>query len=124
MTVKQQIYKCGVCGNMVTVVHAGGGELVCCNQPMTLQIENTTDAAQEKHIPVIEKVNGGYQVSVGSVLHPMTEEHLIEWIELTLDGKACCQFLKAGQSPVATFKTDAQSVSARAYCNLHGLWKG
>ncbi len=124
MTVKQQIYKCSLCGNMVSVVHAAGGALVCCNQPMTLLIENTTDAAQEKHIPVIEKVDGGYKVSVGSVLHPMTEDHLIEWIEFTADGKTCCQFLAPDQTPEVIFKTDAQSVGARAYCSLHGLWKG
>jgi superoxide reductase len=124
MTVQQQIYKCGMCGNMVAVTHAGPGQLVCCNQPMTLLIENTTDAAQEKHIPVIEKVDGGYKVSVGSVLHPMTEDHLIEWIELTADGKTCCQFLAPDQAPEVIFQTNAQAVSTRAYCNLHGLWKG
>ena len=87
MTEKLQVYKCALCGNMVEVVHAAGGELVCCGQPMGLQTENTTDAAQEKHVPVVEKIDGGYKVSVGSVAHPMEDKHYIEWIELIADGK-------------------------------------
>lgn len=124
MTEKLQVYKCALCGNMVEVVHAAGGELVCCGQPMGLLTENTTDAAQEKHVPVIEKVDGGYKVSVGSVAHPMEEKHHIEWIELIADGKAYRQFLEPGQPAEAVFNVTAESVSAREYCNLHGLWKG
>lgn len=122
-TQKLQIYKCEVCGNIVEVVHDGVGELVCCNQPMVLQTENTVDAAKEKHVPVIEKVEGGYKVKIGSVAHPMTGEHYIEWIELLADGQAYRQFLKPGDAPEATFHIAAKSVSAREYCNLHGLWK-
>lgn len=117
------IYKCAVCGNIVEVVHAGMGDLVCCGQPMQLMTENTVDAAKEKHVPVVEKVAGGYLVKVGAVAHPMEEKHYIEWIELLADGKAYRQFLKPGDKPEAFFAIEAAQVSAREYCNLHGLWK-
>ncbi len=117
-----EIYKCEVCGNIVEVVHGSFGELVCCGQPMKLMTENTVDAANEKHVPVIEKTEDGYAIKVGSVAHPMEEKHYIEWIELIADGKAYRQFLEPGQAPEATFKIDAASVTAREYCNLHGLW--
>jgi superoxide reductase len=123
MIEKLQVYKCGVCGNMVEVVHVGSGTLVCCEQPMNLLTENTTDAAKEKHVPVIEKTKDGYKVSVGSVAHPMEEKHYIEWIELIADGIAFRAFLKPGDSPTAEFKVSASRVTAREYCNLHGLWK-
>lgn len=123
MIERLQVYKCDVCGNIVEVIHAGGGELVCCGEPMILQEENTVDAAQEKHVPVVEKVDGGYKVSVGSVAHPMTEEHYIEWIELIAGDKAYRSFLNPGDAPEAVFQIDADDVSARAYCNLHGAWQ-
>jgi len=117
------IYKCTICGNMVEVIHAGGGELVCCGKPMELMKENTVDAAKEKHVPVIEKIDGGVKVKVGSVAHPMDEKHLIEWIEIIADGKAYRQFLKAGDAPEATFAIEADQITAREFCNLHGVWK-
>jgi superoxide reductase len=123
-TSQSQIYKCEICGNIVEVLHPGQGTLVCCGQPMKLIIENTVDAAREKHVPVIEKVANGYKVSVGSVLHPMIDTHYIEWIELIADGRSYRQFLKPGDTPVAIFEVTAAQVSAREYCNLHGLWKG
>ncbi len=123
MTKRLQIYKCEVCGNMVEVVHAAGGTLVCCGQNMRLLKEGETDAATEKHVPVIEKVNGGYKVTVGSVEHPMQDDHFIEWIELIVDGKAYRQFLNPGEKPEAFFNIDGDNVTAREYCNLHGLWK-
>ncbi|MGE5607316.1 MAG: desulfoferrodoxin [Bacteroidota bacterium] len=123
MAKKLEIYKCEVCGNIVEVLHEGGGQLVCCDQPMTLVTENTVDAAKEKHVPVIEKIDGGYRVKVGSVTHPMEEKHYIEWIELIADGKAYREFLKPGVAPEAVFKVEASQVTAREYCNLHGLWK-
>lgn len=123
MSKRNTIHRCELCGNIVEMVAFGGGKLVCCGQPMTLQVENTTDAAVEKHVPVIEKIEGGYQVSVGSVLHPMTEAHLIQWIDLIAGERVFRQHLKAGDTPVATFLTDAAEVTARAYCNLHGFWK-
>ena len=122
-TKRLEVYKCKHCGNIVEVVHEAGGELVCCGEKMDLIGENTTDAAQEKHVPVVEKVDGGYKVTVGSVAHPMEEKHWIEWIELIADGAAYRQFLDAGQAPEAVFLLEAGDVTARAYCNLHGLWK-
>jgi superoxide reductase len=117
-----EIYKCELCGNIVEVVHAGGAPLVCCGQPMNLLVENTVDAAKEKHVPVIEIGDGFIKVTVGSVLHPMEEKHYIEWIELVADGKAYRQFLHPGETPVATFNLTAKSVTARELCNIHGLW--
>lgn len=117
-----EIYKCELCGNIVEVIHAGEGELVCCGQAMKLLTENTVDAAKEKHVPVIEVCEGCVKVSVGSVAHPMEEKHYIEWIELVADGKAYRQFLKPGEAPTATFDVAAQQITAREYCNLHGLW--
>jgi len=124
MAKKLEIYKCAVCGNIVEVLHGGAGELVCCGEPMKLLTENTTDAAKEKHVPIIEKIDGGYKVKVGSVAHPMEAKHYIEWIELLADGKAYRQFLEPGMPPEATFLIKAASVSAREHCNIHGLWKG
>ena len=123
MAEKLQVYKCELCGNIVEVLHGGVGELVCCGQPMTLLTENTVDAAKEKHVPVIEKVAGGYKVKIGAVAHPMEEKHHIEWIELLAGNKAYRQFLKVGDAPEAFFAVDATEVSAREFCNLHGLWK-
>jgi len=117
-----EVYKCNLCGNIVEVLHAGDGVLVCCGENMVLFTANTVDAAKEKHVPVIEKVDGGYKVTVGSVPHPMEEKHYIEWIELLADGKAYRQFLKPGDAPTSTFKVTAEKVTAREYCNLHGLW--
>jgi superoxide reductase len=123
MTERLQVYKCEVCGNIVEVLHAGEGELVCCKQPMKLFVENTVDAAKEKHVPVVEKTAEGIKVTVGSVPHPMEEKHYIEWIQIIADGKAYRQFLNPGDVPEATFNITAKSVTAREHCNLHGLWK-
>ena len=123
MAEKLQIYKCEACGNIVEVLHGGGGELVCCGEPMKLLVENTVDAAKEKHVPVIEKVDGGVKVKVGSVAHPMEESHYIEWVEIIADGEAYRQFLNPGEAPEATFCIKADQITAREYCNLHGLWK-
>lgn len=123
MAEKSAIYKCELCGNIVEVLHAGDGELVCCGQPMKKVVENTVDASKEKHVPVIEKTADGYTVSVGSVPHPMEEKHYIEWIELIADGVSHRVFLKSGDAPVAKFAVKASKVTAREYCNLHGLWK-
>jgi len=123
MAEKLDIFKCNVCGNMVEIIHAGLGELVCCAQPMVHMKENTVDAAQEKHVPVIEKIDGGVKVKVGDVAHPMEEKHYIEWIELIANGKAYRQFLNPGDAPEATFCIDADQITAREFCNLHGVWK-
>jgi superoxide reductase len=117
-----QVYKCSVCGNIVEVVHMGGGELVCCGKPMILQEENTVDAAKEKHVPVIEAQGNGYLIKIGAVPHPMEEKHYIEWIELVADGAAYRRFLKPGDKPEAFFEITGKKIQAREYCNLHGLW--
>jgi superoxide reductase len=106
------------------MLHEGNGSLVCCGQPMKLYEANTVDAAQEKHVPVVEKTDAGVKVTVGTVAHPMEEKHYIEWIEVIADGKVYRQFLKPGDAPEATFDIAAEQATARAYCNLHGLWKG
>jgi superoxide reductase len=124
MAERLQVYKCKACGNIVEVLNGGAGTLTCCGASMELLEEKTADAATEKHVPVIEKIDGGYKIKVGSVPHPMTEEHLIEWIELLADGKAYRQFLQAGAEPEAIFLVEGNTVSAREYCNIHGLWKG
>ncbi len=123
MTKQLEVYKCELCGNIVEVLNAGAGELVCCGQAMTLFTENSVDAAKEKHVPVVEKTDGGYTVKLGSVPHPMEDKHYIQWIELLADGVVLRQFLKPGDAPEATFATGATEVTARAYCNLHGLWR-
>ena len=123
MAKRLEIYKCEACGNIVEVVEGGEGELVCCGDPMKLMIENTVDAAKEKHVPVIEIVDGGVKVKVGDVAHPMEEKHYIQWIEIIADGSAYCQFLEPGAQPEAFFPVKAESLTAREYCNLHGLWK-
>ncbi len=124
MTKMNEVYKCQACGNIVEVLHTGVGELVCCGAPMDLMTENTVDAAQEKHVPVIEKTDKGYLVKVGSVAHPMDDNHWIEWIELIADGKVYRRALKPGDKPEANFCfCGCEQVSARAYCNLHGNWK-
>lgn len=123
MTELNQIYRCNVCGNIVQVTHAAAGELVCCNQPMELLKENTTDAATEKHVPVIEKTEKGVKVTIGEVPHPMEEAHYIEWIEIIADGQSYKKFLQPGDAPEAEFCIEANEIVAREYCNLHGLWK-
>ena len=123
MAKRLEVYKCGVCGNIVEVLHAGKGNLVCCGQPMNLLVENTVDAAKEKHVPVIEKVEGGVKVKVGEVPHPMEEKHWIEWVEIIADGKTYRQYLNPGEPPETTFNVTADQITAREYCNIHGLWK-
>ncbi|QAA34803.1 desulfoferrodoxin [Clostridium manihotivorum] len=124
MTEANQVYKCEICGNIVEVVNKAGGTLVCCGQPMTLKKENTTDGAKEKHVPVVEAVEGGVLVKVGEVAHPMTEEHLIQWVEVVTETTVLRKNFKAGDKPEAFFKLGEEKVVAvREYCNLHGLWK-
>ncbi len=123
MAEKLQIYKCQKCGNIVEVLHGGAGTLVCCGEDMTLYSANTVDAAREKHVPVIEKTATGVKVKVSSVPHPMEEKHYIEWIEVLADGRAYRQFLNPGDAPEAEFTIQADNVTARAYCNIHGLWQ-
>jgi len=146
MTKKLEVYKCEKCGNIVEMLHGGVGKLICCGEPMKLYQENTTDAAIEKHVPVVEKlkdcltkssaeaiVTGGFggtkkvgdrfKVKVGSVAHPMVDDHYIEWIELIADGKLCREYLKPGDAPEAIFCVAADEITVREYCSVHGLWK-
>ena len=123
MAERYQVYVCKICGNIVEVLHGGKGELVCCNQPMVLMEEGMVDAAQEKHVPVVEQVSGGVKVKVGSVTHPMEDKHYIEWIELLADGKVYRQYLNPGDVPEAFFAVEGKEIAAREYCNLHGLWR-
>ena len=123
MAKRLEVYKCEVCGNIVEVLHGGKGDLVCCGQPMKLLVENTVDAAKEKHVPVVQHTASGFKVSVGTVPHPMEEKHYIEWIEVIADGEAYRKFLNPGDAPEAEFAIKAKQVTAREYCNLHGLWK-
>ena len=117
-----EIYKCGTCGNIVELLHAGGGELACCGSAMNLITANTVDASREKHLPVIERGEGSITVKVGSVPHPMESAHFIEWVELIADGKVYRAMLKPGEPPEATFAVTAEKVTAREYCSLHGQW--
>ena len=123
MTELLQVYRCNICGNIVEVLHAGKGQLVCCGQPMELLREQAEETGKEKHIPVIERTNGDIRVKVGSVQHPMEEKHYIEWVELLADGSVCRVFLKPGMKPEAVFTFKAEKFRAREYCSVHGLWQ-
>lgn len=123
MAKKHQIYKCDTCGNIVEVLHGGDGDLVCCGEEMKLFEEKTADEGKEKHVPVIEPSGDAVKVKVGSNPHPMEEKHYIEWVEITDGGTVCKQFLKPGDDPEAVFKAAGTGVTAREYCNVHGLWK-
>ena len=123
MTELKQVYKCSICGNIVEVLHAGIGELVCCGEPMELLKEKTDETGNEKHVPVIEKTETGIKVKVGSIPHPMEEKHYIEWIEIIADGISYRKFLKPGEKPEAEFEIKAGKIEAREYCSIHGLWR-
>ena len=123
MAGRNEVYKCDLCGNIVGVAHGGDGALVCCGKPMRLFKENSTDAAREKHVPVVEKAANGCKVKVGSVAHPMEEKHYIEWIEVLVGDRVCREYLKPGKAPEAAFCGEPGKGFARAYCNLHGLWR-
>lgn len=124
MSKKNEVYRCEICGSITEVINGGGGTLVCCNRPMGLLKENSVDAATEKHIPVVENIDGIVNVKVGSVTHPMEEKHYIQWIEvITVDGMILRKELNPGESPEAVFKIDGEIESVREYCNVHGLWK-
>ena len=119
-----EIYKCSVCGNVVEMVHAGAGELICCGQSMNLQQENTVDAAKEKHVPVVEREGNTVRVKVGEVPHPMDPDHYIEWIEINMidAGRIAKIYLKPGDAPEVEFHARGETIKIRAYCNLHGVW--
>jgi superoxide reductase len=123
MTKRGQIYLCKICGNLIEVLHEGEGELVCCGEPMILQAEQISDLEfKEKHVPIIEELNDSYIIKIGEELHPMTEEHYIEWIEVQINDKVGKKFLKPGDEPLAQFFLKGKVKVIRAYCNAHGLW--
>ncbi len=126
MAERFEVYKCEVCGNIVEVLHGSFGELVCCGKPMVKLDEKTADTSTEKHVPFVKREGNKYIVKVGeNTAHPMEEKHFIEWIELTVDGAVYKQFLKPGDTPEAVFEVaEGKEVSAREFCNIHGLWKG
>ncbi|MBI0583279.1 MAG: desulfoferrodoxin [Methanomassiliicoccus sp.] len=123
MTKMNEVYKCPVCGNIVEVAHAGVGELVCCGKPMVKLASNTVEASYEKHIPVVERIDGGIRVKVGSVPHPMEEKHYIEFIEVIADGQIMRKHLKPGMKPEAEFRCAPTKFCVRELCNIHGMWK-
>ncbi len=124
MIERGQIYRCNVCGNIVEVVHVGGGTLKCCEKEMELLDDTPKEAGAEKHIPIIEKTDKGVKVKVGSLQHPMEEKHFIEWISITTDGQVYRKFLKPGDAPEAEFEIGfTGDIKAREYCTVHGLWK-
>ncbi len=123
MTAQKHIYKCNVCGNIVEVLYLGGGQLVCCGQPMELLKEKTEDVGKEKHVPVIERTESGVKIKIGSIPHPMEEKHYIEWVEIIIDGGVYRKYLKPGDKPEAEFEIKEEKIEVREYCNIHGLWK-
>jgi len=128
MTKINEVYRCNICGNIVEVLHTGVGQLVCCGKPMELLQAKTEDEGKEKHVPVIEKTDSGIKVKVGSVPHPMEQEHYIEWIEIFSGDKLICRkTLSPGEGPEAEFSVNAEGdegqIQAREYCSVHGLWK-
>ena len=117
-----KVYKCSQCGNIINMISASGVPVMCCGKKMDELVPNTVDASGEKHLPVVDATESKVDVAVGSVEHPMTEEHLIEWIAVVSDEGTERIRLKAGTEPKAVF-TDKPNAEVYAYCNLHGLWK-
>jgi len=125
MAKKGKIYRCEICGNIVEVLEEAPGTLVCCGEDMTLLEEKQEDEGLEKHVPVIEVNGEEVVVKIGDVPHPMIEGHYIQFIELLVDEDRYVVFLKPDDRPVAKFsiKKKYKNISAREYCNLHGLWQ-
>lgn len=121
MTKKRELYRCNVCGNIVEVVNEGA-VLSCCGRPMTMLQGGDSDGAIEKHVPVVERIDGGYRVKVGSNAHPMQDEHHIQWIELITEHCVLRKELNAHDEPEAVFYTQEEALEAREYCNIHGLF--
>lgn len=127
MTEEKEIYRCNICGNMVEVLHLGTGKLMCCGNPMEQLHEREEGTGPEKHVPVLEETGSRIKVKVGSVPHPMGENHCIEWLEVIVDGRIYRKQLKPGDAPEAEFELkpeDVQQIKLREYCSIHGLWKG
>ncbi len=119
-----KFYRCNKCGNLVYLVQESGAPLSCCGEKMTQLIPNTQEAAVEKHIPVVEQTDNSVIATVGSVEHPMVEEHFIQWIALVGQDSIQMKYLSPGEKPSAEFYAkDLESFEVYEYCNLHGLWK-
>lgn len=120
-----KFYVCEHCGNIITMVKNTGVPVMCCGQKMTELVPGTVDAAQEKHVPVVETAGSVVTVKVGSVEHPMLPEHSIQWIALETNQGSQIKYLQPGQAPKASFAlAEGEEVKAvYEYCNLHGLWK-
>jgi len=128
MTKVKEIYKCNICGNTVEVLVSGQGTLVCCGQDMELLKEKDSDSntdldLSKKHTPIIEQEPNKIIVKIGEIEHPMTKDHYIKWIEVNIDGSIFVKKLNPEEKPIAEFKMSGNKISARAYCNIHGLWK-
>lgn len=118
-----EIYRCPICGNIVQLTHVGGGTLVCCGKPMELLEEKSVEEGMEKHLPVVTFEDGMLKVNVGSVDHPMIEEHYIELIECIVDENVSRKYLLPNDKPYAEFSVKREKdLKVRAYCNVHGLW--
>ncbi len=120
-----KFYKCSHCGNIIAYVDAKGPKVICCGEEMNELVPKTADSAVEKHVPVVEVEGNLVKVTVGSTLHPMAEEHFIQWIALETEQGNQRKTLKPGQEPTITFALTPgdKVVAAYEYCNLHGLWK-
>ncbi|MDY5968534.1 MAG: desulfoferrodoxin family protein [Bacteroidales bacterium] len=121
---KAKFYRCDHCGNIITHLYKSPANVVCCGEPMKELMPNTSDGAGEKHVPVIEMNGNTVTVKVGSVEHPMLENHYIQWIALETETGLQIKYLKPGEKPVCTFAvvSDDKVLAAYEYCNLHGLW--
>ena len=125
MAKKGKIYRCSVCGNIVEVLEEGAGTLVCCGQDMEMLQEKEQDQGLEKHVPQIKIEGDTATVTVGDILHPMEDSHYIQFIQLIVDGDTQTKYLLPSQQPITQFKLpkEYKNITAREYCNLHGLWK-
>ncbi|MDR3584910.1 MAG: desulfoferrodoxin [Desulfosporosinus sp.] len=124
MTNLRELYVCSICGNVVEVVNTGASALVCCNKPMEKLVAGSKDASLEKHVPILESINGGIKVKVGSVAHPMEEKHYIRFIEVLTTDQVLRAELAPSQAPEASFSVNANDViEVREYCTVHGLWQ-
>ncbi len=119
-----RFYVCERCGNVIGMIHDSGVSVVCCGQKMKNLEAGVVEASIEKHLPVVEVCENTVKISVGSITHPMTEEHNISWIYLETDRGGQRKAISAGEAPEAVFAlANEKPLAAYAYCNLHGLWK-
>ena len=121
---ESKFYICEKCGNIAGKINDSGVPMVCCGQKMTKLEPGVVDASHEKHVPVVQVEGNTVKVTIGSVLHPMAEEHSILWVYLETDKGGQRKCLEVGAAPTVSFAlTDEKPVAVYAYCNLHGLWK-